>query len=320
VKPKPAPLDRKIAYEAASWFLRLQAPTATEQDHQACAQWRRADADHERAWQLAERFNQQLQNIAPTMGRKALYRAAPMSRRTTLKALTSLVVLGSLGIAASRTSTVASLMADIRTGVGERRQMTLSDGTELFLNTDSAIDIRYTDVARTLVLKKGEIFIRTAKDNVALSRPFMVESARGYFRPLGTRFSVRQFDDHAQLRVVEGSVAASPRDAPTGTLTVQAGQQADITDLAVTLLPTPALSIDWIDGVVRVDRVRLADLVAELGRYRHGWTRCDAEVADLRISGAFQLQDTDSALAAIALALPVKLRYVTRYWVTLGAA
>ena len=319
VSTQPVPIDRKIAHQAASWFLRLQASSATEQDQQACAEWRRAHGDHERAWQLATRFNEQLHSIPAAVGRSTLYRAAPVSRRATLKALTSLVVLGSLGLAASRTSTMTSLTADISTRVGERRQMTLSDGTEVFLNTDSAIDLRYSDTARTLVLRKGEIFIRTARDNSGRNRPFHVESAQGYFQPLGTRFSIRQFDDHDVLKVVEGAVAATPRDAPANTLAIQAGQQADITGQQVTPVTENTMDIDWLEGVLRVNRMRLADFVNELGRYRQGWTRCEPQVADVLISGTFQLQDTDNALAAVAMTLPVRVRYVTRYWVTLGA-
>jgi transmembrane sensor len=319
VTTSSAPIDRKVAHQAASWFLRLQRSGVTEQDHQACSEWRRSHSDHERAWQLAARFSEQLNSIPPAVGRATLQRAAPVSRRTTLKALTSLVVLGSLGLAASRTSTMTSLTADVSTRVGERRKMTLSDGTEVFLNTDSAMDIRYSETARTLVLRKGEIFISTAKDSTGQNRPFNVESAQGYFQPLGTRFSIRQFDDHDVLKVVEGAVAATPRNAPANTLTIQAGQQADMTALRVTAVAEKTMAIDWLEGVLRVDRMRLADFVNELGRYRHGWTRCEPDVADLRISGTFQLQDTENALAAVAMTFPVRVRYVTRYWVTLGA-
>ncbi|HWV10187.1 MAG TPA: DUF4880 domain-containing protein, partial [Pseudomonas sp.] len=66
---RPGPIDRQVAHEAATWFLRLQATGVTEQEHQACAQWRHAHADHERAWQLAARFSEQLRSIPPAVGR-----------------------------------------------------------------------------------------------------------------------------------------------------------------------------------------------------------------------------------------------------------
>lgn len=314
VSAKTVPIDREIARQAAAWILRLQAPDATEQDHQNCAQWRRQHADHERAWQLASRFSEQLQSIPPTVGRSTLYRSANLKRRQVLKTLTTMIVVGSVGFAASRSPTVVSLMADVSTGVGERRTVTLSDGTLVQLNTDSAIDVHYTPAARMLVLRKGEIFVTTGRPD---GRPFSVESRLGNYQPIGTKFSVRQFEGHDLLRVVEGQVAVVPHQAPAVRLEVAAGQQARVTAATVQALPEAVQGIDWLDGVLRVERMRLADFVAELGRYRRGWIRCEPQVADLLISGAFQLQDTDNVLAAVALTLPVKVSYVTRYWVTL---
>jgi transmembrane sensor len=62
----------------------------------------------------------------------------------------------------------------------------------------------------------------------------------------------------------------------------------------------------------------LASFAAELGRYRPGLLRCDPEVAQLEVSGAFQLHDTDQALHALTQVLPVEIRYRTRYWVTIA--
>ena len=61
---------------------------------------------------------------------------------------------------------------------------------------------------------------------------------------------------------------------------------------------------------------RLDHFLAELGRYRTGWLRCDPAIAGLRISGAFALNDTDQALQALTTSLPVRIEETTRYWVT----
>jgi transmembrane sensor len=65
-----------------------------------------------------------------------------------------------------------------------------------------------------------------------------------------------------------------------------------------------------------VDGMPLAEFLAELRRYRTGWIDCAPEVASLPISGAFPLADTDRVLAAVADTLPLRLRYRTRYWVS----
>ncbi|MFK3815647.1 hypothetical protein ACI2KG_03385 [Pseudomonas sp. NPDC089407] len=64
---------------------------------------------------------------------------------------------------------------------------------------------------------------------------------------------------------------------------------------------------------------RLDTLLAELGRYRSGWLRCDPAVAGLRVSGTFPVDDSDKALRAITSVLPVSIVRRTRYWVTVSA-
>jgi len=60
--------------------------------------------------------------------------------------------------------------------------------------------------------------------------------------------------------------------------------------------------------------------VAELARHRPGVLRCSPEVAGLRVSGALSLRDTDAALHALADRLPIAVRRLTRYWVSVGPA
>lgn len=304
------PIARPIAQQAARWLLHLQQDSSPDALRE-CAAWRAAHAEHERAWQLAARFSAQLQAIPPQLARSALQRPAALSRRSTLKALTSLVVLGSLGVTLQRSGTLEGLMADLSTGVGEQRQLTLEDGSELRLNTDSAVDIRYSANERLLVLRKGELYLRTGPD----PRPLRVQSVHGTFQPLGTRFAVRQFAEHDRLQVFEGAVAATPVSGQS--VRIEAAEQALVSTGQVSRMGSAPAGAGWVDGVLRVERMPLGEFVTELGRYRHGWTRCAPELAGVLVSGTFQLNDTDAALAALAMTFPVRVRYVTRYWVTL---
>lgn len=73
-------------------------------------------------------------------------------------------------------------------------------------------------------------------------------------------------------------------------------------------------------GILPAERMRLDHLLAELSRYRPGLLRCSEAVASLRITGSFQLDDTDAALALVANTLPVRIERRTRYWVTVVPA
>jgi transmembrane sensor len=72
----------------------------------------------------------------------------------------------------------------------------------------------------------------------------------------------------------------------------------------------------WTRGMLVVDNVRLAELINELGRYRHGHLGVSPEAADLRITGSFPLKDTNLALKALPTTLPVQIEQRTPWWVT----
>lgn len=69
-----------------------------------------------------------------------------------------------------------------------------------------------------------------------------------------------------------------------------------------------------------VERMRLADFINELDRYRKGVTRCDPEVADLLVSGSFPLHNTDAVLDLLTETLPLEIHHMTRYWTTIAAS
>jgi transmembrane sensor len=72
--------------------------------------------------------------------------------------------------------------------------------------------------------------------------------------------------------------------------------------------------------VLSVQQMPLGEFVDELSRYRPGLLRCAPAVAGLKVSGTYQLADTDQILLLIARNLPVRIDYRTRYWVSIDAA
>ena len=71
----------------------------------------------------------------------------------------------------------------------------------------------------------------------------------------------------------------------------------------------------WLRGQLVAERLRLADFLDQVGRYRRGVIRCDPRVADLIVSGVYALDDTDRILASLARALPLRVSRYTAYWV-----
>lgn len=307
-----SPAEIRAAEEAAQWLLRLQAGEA---DPAALESWRAADPHHDRAWQRVEKLVQSLGLARDASASAALRQADRASRRAMTRWLAMLLLATPGAFAAWRlTPPLPVLQADHRTGKGERRQLALPDGGQLWLDSGSAADIRYTDGLRAIMLHAGAVHIQTAPD--AAGRPFAVQTRHGIAQALGTRFSVRLHDRHATVAVSAGAVAL--RNDGGTSLRLDAGQQADMNAERIGP-PTarPATQDGWIEGVLYAERMPLPDFVAELARYRRGILRCDPALAALTVSGAFQLDDTDAALRALAATLPLRVDTRSRYWVTL---
>lgn len=324
-------LDRAVVRDAAQWLARLHSGAATPADWAACRRWREQDPEHERAWQKAKRLSRRLALVPAEAGRAVLGRDRRGDRRAATRTLALLVFGAPAGYVAwqgwaqreAAGSPLAAWTADHRTATGEQRAVALADGTQLHLNTATAVDVRYGVAERRIVLHEGEILVATAAD---AGRPFVVHTRHGRLRALGTRFVVRQAaegdggNESCRVTVLEGAVAVQPRGAEAGAAAhvVTAGQQARFTSLGVgDVTPAGARAEAWAQGVLFASDMRLDDFAAELGRYRRGVLRCDPAVAGLRITGAFQLRDTDRILAALPDALPVRVVWRTGWWVTI---
>ena len=207
-------------------------------------------------------------------------------------------------------------LSDLATATGERRSVQLPDGTRLQLNTDSAVDLDFSAQQRLITLVRGEILVTCG---TTLSAPLLVQTRHGLLEGIDGRFSVRQDSDCTRLSVVSGNVAIhSPHSADGLWTQAHAGENYRVNQTHAT--PAPPLDMDvgaWTDGLIVTRGMRLADFLSEVGRYRHGYLGCSADVAGLRLSGVFRLEDTDKLLAILPQTLPVRVRYRTRWWVSL---
>ncbi|APA69242.1 FecR domain-containing protein [Janthinobacterium sp. 1_2014MBL_MicDiv] len=320
------PIDLAIAMQAAEWLTTLMSGAATPAEKTAWQAWRQAHPDHERAWKHIESVSGGLRELDAQASRKALLQgpsSRSISRRTSLQLLAWVSTIGITGWFGARSpyapDFARAALADLSTSVGERRELTLPDGSHLHLNSGSAVNIRYTGTQRLLQLVQGEVFIATARETDRPYRPFLVETAHGHAQALGTRYSVRQAEGSTVVAVEEGAVRLLPR-LGDDKLLVQAGQAASMT--AQQVLPAHAVSPDiwaWRQGLLLADAMPLRDFLHELSRYRHGLLGCDDTVAHLRISGVFPLADLDAVLLSLPESLPVDVRLRTRYWVQVEA-
>lgn len=307
---------------AAAWLVKMQEGELTTEAELQLQAWRLENAEHERAWRAAIQLKEMIGSVPgglsqPVLGRQRLDRRQLLSVALLAAALPGTwMVYRQLPI----------LTADYRTATGEQRQITLPDGSQLQLNTDSLVDVHFDVQQRLIRLHRGEIAIQTAPDNfinssnnnTAYKRPFIVETPVGNIRALGTRFTVRTLDgDITQVEVYAHAVALKPAGVEIEAR-LDAGKKAHFNHKKIYWVEdhyqlTPA----WVNGQIIADNQRLGDFIAELARYYSGILRCDPAVADLRISGVFQLENPLQVLNVVAGTLPIRISRITDYWVTI---
>ncbi len=306
-----------VARRAVEWLVALQAGPPSEPLRHAWACWRAADPLHEYAWQRIEAMNGRMgQLAAPATSAiaQAALAARPPRRRQALQALAVLCVAGGAAWSVERHTPWRQWTADLRTGIGEGRSLALADGTQLVLNTASAVDLRYGAGERRLRLLAGEIAITTAHD--AAARPFIVETAQGELQALGTRFTVRSASpEHTHIAVHEGAVMLRPQADPAAVVVLQAGEQAGLQRYAAgPVQPVREDAGAWVDGMLVARDMPLADFLAELGRYSPHPLGCDPQLAQLRVSGSYPVADVDRVLDVLSATLSLQVETVTRFW------
>jgi transmembrane sensor len=305
-------LDHATLEAAARWYVDLRSEAPDEAIREAHRHWLERDPRHQQAWDRLARLQDKLGQVSPGIARPTLT-SARIKRRDVLKVLSILLAAGGAGALAWNTTPLPTLMADQRTGTGERRRVHLDDGSQLQLNTATAVDIRYSERLREIRLLSGEIQIETAPDERA--RPFIVHTAEGSIRALGTRFIVRSEAGRTQVSVQEHAVEVRSAHLAGAAVRVDAGQQLSFRSDSVEPLQRANPQADaWTRDMLVVNDWRLADFVMELQRYRPGHLGCDPAVAALRISGAFHLGSTDTILDNLTSTLPVRIRRFSRYW------
>ena len=312
------PVSARVLDAAIAWQLSLDSGDGDLVAREAFSQWLASDEEHARAWRQLGLLDQRV-SVASGPARAALLQSREGIRRRVRKlgsGLASIALVCGLALfAGERYVPIHYWLADQRTATGEQRTLKLADGTRINLNTHSAIDVRFDETRRLIVLQAGEILVETGHDD---SRPFYVQTRDGSLRALGTRFIVKREADATRLSVLQSAVGAQP-EALAQEQIFKAGEQVLMHSKGLgPLLAVPPGTDAWTRGMLVVDNARLADVVTELGRYRSGYLSVDKRVADLRITGSFPLHDTTLALNALLPTLPVQIEQHTPWWVSVA--
>ena len=328
-----------LQQHAIEWLLRLRTRELTEAETRAFADWLSQDAGHAQAFADAE-------DLFDAMSQAAQMEAEPVP--VTLSGANTTAVVARLpkrrpgrwlavplALAATWLFAATLVMpkqislwdayfSDYHTGTGEQRSIRLADGSQMLLDTGTAVSVDYQDTSRHVTLHHGQAQFTVTGD---AARPFTVSAGELQVRALGTVFDVyRKASGDIHVTVREHAVAArlvAATDAlQTPTLRIGEGQQLHYVHDRRTLEPPEAIDSGlagaWRQRLVIIKDRPLAELVAEIERYRPGRIFLGGEnLNNLRVTGLFSLADPDASLAKVRAIMGLKETRLGPLWVLL---
>jgi len=311
-KPSEAP----IADQAREWFVRmLQKPSAAERDQLDA--WLAADPSHDSAYRriqdawdasaksgmrAALREGDKLQVYLEAMDRTKSQRVT--TRRLGIASFVLALLVGG-AIWLERPNLLQDLAADYVTVRGERREVTLSDGSIVLLDADSAISENMNDDKRQVSLIRGAAFFDVVPSKV----PFMVSVANAELTVHGTRFDARLLSDGGVVTLEHGSVSLALEGSDEHAL-LAPGQQVHFDEKSIGKVEEVDTddALAWHNGRFVFYRTPLIDVVREVERYRPGRiVIVGSALANERVTGSFSLSDTSSALRSLETVLGFKM-------------
>lgn len=229
---------------------------------------------------------------------------APAARRFSAAKIAA--AAAALVVATVATMMVAGLTSSDQALVTERGhwdQQLLKDGTVVYTGPTTELRVHFDDKMRSVALLRGEAFFDVAKEP---GRPFVVATAVGSVKAVGTEFSTAYHGDSVIVTVAEGKVAVSPAAAGQSVqpiIPLVANQQVVLSRLGAgqPVAVNAEREVKWIRNWYDFDGETVCDIVEQQNR-RHDvkLVVTDPQVCRLRIPTlAFKPSEVDDFVALI---------------------
>jgi len=307
----PAQPAKDINALAASWIARSLHEDWSEAGRKAFDAWLAESPAHQIAcWRLQSAWDETYRLAALRGAQESP--AAKSARPAIYRAVAAIMLIAALaGFGIRYLDRPHHGPATYSTALGERKVLTLADGSQIELNTNTVIEASQTGAARMVRIKQGEAYFHVRHDP---AHPFTVVAGGRKITDIGTEFVVRDTADYVRVAVLEGRVGFGTvksdfsRDLVSGDVAMaRAGGvsfgHAPLSDLVNEL--------SWRKGKLVFHHTPLAEAAAEFNRYnRSRLVIADAAAGAITINGTFPANDVHafSRLAHAVLGLGVEDR------------
>lgn len=314
-----ATVNQEIDREAAEWAVKRDLGPLTAEQEAKFDSWLAADVRHLGAYGRAEAVLARLDRVQG--GAADVVRAcrpaepALWQRRRVMLAggmAAGLMAAGFAGVALWPRERAEMFV----TGLGQVRQIRLADGSQVVLNTESRISVKFTPEQREIHLLEGEVLFEVAKNK---KRPFIVFADDMQVRAVGTAFTVSMLPQRPIKVLVKEGVVELNRSGPVGgeTVRVKAYTQAVAPrdePIVAAGITEPKLdrNLAWQYGQIAFDNEKLQDAADEFARYSNVRIVVDPSVANRTLTGLFGCNDPVGFAKAAAAVLKLQVHVSER--------
>lgn len=164
-----------------------------------------------------------------------------------------------------------SLYNTLTVPYGQRFEVVLSDGTQVYLQAGTSLrfPVRFDDQEFRKVEVVGEAYFEVAKDS---KHPFLVKTPGLQVRVTGTQFNVTAYPEDATTDVVlvEGGVQLMTEDSDQTSVAISPGEKGSLvrkTNRIETETVNTELYTSWIDGALVFRQMSFDQIEKKLERY-----------------------------------------------------
>ncbi|MBN9788219.1 iron transport regulator [Pseudonocardia sp. TMWB2A] len=306
----------RYSRQASNWFVLLEDDPDNAEVRAAFNAWIAADTDHLLAWNETVRISR-LINAAGESGQQdetviPFNRLPIYQRRKPGWAFGASIAATILLLWLAGPELVLRVRSDQVTSAGEVRAMTLADGSKVHLAPQSAIAFNIDGPVRSVSLLRGAAFFDVAHD---AARPFKVRAGSSETTVLGTAFEVGLEDDDATIAVRRGMVGVSDRDRSSPhSEKLRPGESVQLTGAGKFLRKDIRVNhvAAWVDKKLIVNDRPITDVLNALRPWYKGRIIVrHATRQPYHVTGVYNLDDPDAALAALSSAHALDVQHVS---------
>jgi len=305
--PNTSPTLEAARERAVFWHVRLASDAASESDWLAFEAWLAEDPAHQKAYEAVEQVWAELDS-APPSARSNLAALQPRPNRRTVLAGAVAASIAAAAVGAGLWSLQPRTMV-FETPVGERRLVTLADGTRITMNGGSHLTATLGRRERRVAMADAEAVFDVAKDP---HRPFLIEAGDREIRVVGTEFNVLHHGGRVAVAVRRGVVEVRPKGATGGPAAARLtkGQmlvhrRGEPDDQVAAVDPDAALA--WTTGRLVFKNERLVDVAAAIDRYGSRPIVVSPEARDLKVTAVLEIGSEEAMLGSLAQFMPVQV-------------